>query len=144
MLNICQIWTEECDVAVRIEAEFGAEKALNYLIGEKFLDFLDASDSDPDFRAEIPAFVTEIKTIFERWQLADYLARARHSEPFDPSVFEDEDSAKFENQLDIGQSAAELLLVKRAEKWLLGRGIDDFDFSIAKSMEMSSPCAKRH
>ena len=122
MLKIGQIWSEECEVAERIEAEFGAEKALNYLIGEKFLDFLDASDSDPDFRAEIPAFVSEIRSIFERWQLAEYLERARHSEPFDPSVFEDGDSAIFENQLDTSQSAAKLLLVERAEVWLLGRG----------------------
>ena len=130
MMKVCQIWEEECEVAVSIEAEFGSEKALSYLIGEKFLDFLDASDSDPDFRAEIPAFVTEIKTIFERWQLADYLARARHLEPFDPSVFEDEDSAEFENQWDIHRGAVEVELVERAEEWLLGRGgIDDFNFS---------------
>lgn len=36
------------------------------------------------WNAEIPAFVTEIKTIFEPWQLADYLEAARQTEPFDP------------------------------------------------------------
>ncbi len=39
MLNICQIWAEECEVATVIKAEMGADKALNYLIGEKFMDF---------------------------------------------------------------------------------------------------------
>ena len=45
-------------------------------------------------------------------------------------MFEDEDSAEFENQWEIRQGAAEVELVERAEEWLLGRGgIDDFNFS---------------
>jgi hypothetical protein len=42
--------------------------------------------TDAEFRAEIPAFVGEIKSIFETWQLAEFLGRARESEPFDPSL----------------------------------------------------------
>jgi hypothetical protein len=108
-------------VAVVIEAEFGPEKTLSYLIGEKFLDFLDAADADPDFRAEIPAFVAEIKTIFERWQLAEYFERWQ-TEAFDPSIYEDDESAEFENKLDIRQIAARLLSAERAKEWLLGDG----------------------
>ena len=44
-----------------IEDEFGTQKALDYLVGEKFLNFLEAAETDADFRAEIPAFVAEIK-----------------------------------------------------------------------------------
>jgi hypothetical protein len=84
------------------------------------MDFLDAAGSDPDFRAEIPAFVAEIKTIFERWQLAEYLERASQTEPFDSCVYANNKSAKFENQFYIHQGAAELLLVERAKEWLLG------------------------
>jgi hypothetical protein len=116
-----KIWEEQCEAAVGIEAEFGTEKALAYLIGEKFINFLEAAETDADFRAEIPAFVAKIKTMFEPWQLAEYLEKARQTEPFDPSVYEDED-AEFENQLDIRQGAAELLLVERAKEWLLGEG----------------------
>ncbi|MGA2799681.1 MAG: hypothetical protein ABSE63_19025 [Thermoguttaceae bacterium] len=116
-----KLWIEQCEAAVGIEAEFGTEKALSYLIGEKFINFLEAAETDANFRAEIPSFVAEIKTMFERWQLAEYLEKARQNEPFDPSVYEDED-AKFENQLDISQGAAELLLVERAKEWLLGEG----------------------
>jgi len=68
-----------------IEDEFGTDKALRYLIGEKFLDYLEAAERLPDFRAEIPAFVGGIKTIFETWQLAEYLEAVRQSEPFDPA-----------------------------------------------------------
>jgi hypothetical protein len=117
-----KIWIAQCEAAVGIEAEFGTEKALEYLISEKFISFLDAAETDADFRAEIPAFAAEIKTIFERWQLADYLEKARQSEPFDPTVYDDEETTDLENKLDIRKSAADLLLVERAKEWLLGEG----------------------
>ena len=64
-MRVCEIWKEQCDAARQIEDEFGTQKALSYLIGEKFLNFLEAAETDAEFRAEIPAFVAEIKTIFE-------------------------------------------------------------------------------
>ncbi len=115
-----KIWIEQCEAAKEIEAEFGTQKALAYLIGEKFINFLEAAEDDAGFRAEIPAFVAEIKTIFEPWQLAEYLETARQSEPFDPSIYDDEEEAEMERQLELRKSAAELLLVERAREWLLG------------------------
>jgi uncharacterized protein YerC len=76
-MNLCKIWVEQCEAARRIEDEFGTDKALDYLVREKFLNFLEAAETDAEFRAEIPAFVAEIKTIFERWQLAEYLVNRR-------------------------------------------------------------------
>lgn len=114
-----KIWIEQCEAARGIQAEFGTQKALAYLIDEKFINFLEAAEDDADFRAEIPAFVEEIKTIFERWQLAAYLEKARQTEPFDPSVYEDQEEAEMEQQLELRRSAAELLLVERARDWLL-------------------------
>ena len=107
-----------------IEDEFGTDKALRYLIGEKFLDYLEAAERLPDFRAEIPAFVGGIKTIFETWQLAEYLEAVRQSEPFDPSLYdEDEDIdpefVEDERQDELRRSADDLLLVERAREWLL-------------------------
>jgi hypothetical protein len=61
----CKIWIEVCDAARVIEDEFGTGKALRYLVVEKFLDYLQAAERLPDYRAELPAFVAEIKTIFE-------------------------------------------------------------------------------
>jgi hypothetical protein len=83
-----KIWIEQCEGAENIEDEFGTQKALDYLVGEKFLNFLEVAETDADFRAEIPAFVAKIKAIFERWQLAQYLETARETEPFDPELFE--------------------------------------------------------
>ena len=88
-MNLCKIWIEQCEAARGIEDEFGTQKALAYLVGEKFLNFLDAAERDATFRAELPAFVAEIKRIFEPWQLAECLEKARLTEPFDPGIYED-------------------------------------------------------
>ena len=131
-----EIWIEQCDAAENIEDEFGTQKALEYLVGEKFLNFLEAAETDSDFRAEIPTFVAKIKTVFERWQLAAYLETARETEPFDPSLFEPHqsyllgeeeiefDSEDVENlrKEDIRQCTRDLLLVERAREWLLKEG----------------------
>jgi hypothetical protein len=113
-----KIWIEQCEAARDIEAEFGTQKALSYLVDEKFINFLEAAEDDPDFRAEIPDFVAEIKTIFERWQLAEYLEKARQTEPFDASVYDVAEEAEMERQSELRRSAAELLLVERAREWL--------------------------
>ena len=82
-----KIWIEQCEAARRIEDEFGTDKALKYLVEQKFIDFLEAAETNTDFRAEIPAFVAEIKTIFEPWQLRECLDKARQTEPFDPALY---------------------------------------------------------
>lgn len=128
-----KIWIEQCEAARGIEDEFGVQKALDYLIGEKFLDFLEVAETDADFRAEIPAFVAKIKAIFEQWQLAQYLQTARETEPFDPELFEPqssyllgEEEIEFDAEEveemrkdDIRQCTRDLLLVERAREWLL-------------------------
>lgn len=122
MMQPCKIWIEQCEAARNIEGGFGREKALDYLIGEKFINFLEAAETDAEFRAEIPAFVAEIKSIFEPWQLASFLEVARVSEPFDRSLYdEDDDPEEVEmlRQDDIRQCANDLLLVERAREWLL-------------------------
>ena len=123
-MEFCKIWIDVCDAARRIEDEFGTDKALDYLIREKFLNFLGAAETDAEFRAEIPAFAAEIKTIFEPWQLAECLATARQTEPFDPDIYEgeDEEYIEMERQDDLRRSAADLLLVERAREWLLDEG----------------------
>ena len=65
-MNPCKIWKEQCEAARTVEDKFGIRKALDYLIGEKFLNFLEAAETDAEFRAEIPSFVAEIKTIFDQ------------------------------------------------------------------------------
>jgi hypothetical protein len=128
-----KIWIEQFEAAENIEDDFGTQKALEYLVGEKFLNFLEAAETDADFRAEIPAFVAKIKTIFERWQLAQYLETAKETEPFDPKLFEprshpllgdeeiefDEEEIEDMRKDDIRQCTRDLLLVERAREWLV-------------------------
>jgi hypothetical protein len=122
----CKVWVEQCEAARRIEDEFGVRDALAYLVGEKFLNFLEASETHADFRAEIPSFVVEIRTIFEPWQLAEFLETARQTGPFDPALRDEEatpEDVEMDRQEEIARSARDLLLVERARDWLLvGRG----------------------
>ncbi|MCY2953574.1 MAG: hypothetical protein NTU53_16585 [Planctomycetota bacterium] len=121
-MDFCRIWIEQCEAARGIEDEFGTQKALAYLVAEKFLDYLKAAEQDATFQAEIPAFVAEIKRIFEPWQLAECLEQARQTEPFDPSNYEgnDPENIEMERQDDLRRCAADLLVVERAKVLLLG------------------------
>jgi hypothetical protein len=130
-MKFCEVWIEQCEAAKQIEAEFGTQNALEYLIGEKFLNFLQAAETDAEFRAEIPAFVGGIRSVFETWHLAEYLEVVRHSEPFDPSLGEpldeeeediDREEAEDLRQDELRRSAEDLLLVEQAKSWLLGEG----------------------
>ena len=128
-----KIWIEQCEAARGIEDEFGTDKALKYLIEEKFIDFLEAAETDAAFRSEIPSFVAEIKTIFEPWQLRECLEKARQTEPFDPTLFKPmsspllgEEQVEFDAEEveemrkdDIRQCSRDLLLMERAREWLL-------------------------
>jgi hypothetical protein len=123
-MQLHKIWIEQYEAARGIEDEFGTVNALKYLVGEKFLNYLQAADKDAEFRAEIPAFVAEIKSIFEPWQLAEYLEKAGWTEPFDPSLYEDDDDydpefIEMERKDNLRRAANDLLLIERAKEWLL-------------------------
>jgi hypothetical protein len=124
-MELHRIWIEQCEAARRIEDEFGTDRALKYLVEQKFIDFLEASEHDTEFRAEIPAFATEIKAIFEPWQLRECLKKARQTEPFDPDDHDedaDPEDIEMDRKADLRRCAADLLLVERAREWLLEEG----------------------
>ena len=73
MIEFHKIWIAQCEAARDIRERFGTEKALGYLIGEKFLNFLQPSDQHPEFAAELPRFVAEVKEIFEPGEIRAYL-----------------------------------------------------------------------
>jgi hypothetical protein len=50
---------------------------MGYLIGEKFLNFLERAETDRKWRDAIPGFVAEIKALFEPYQLAEFLNTPR-------------------------------------------------------------------
>lgn len=74
-LEIHKIWTEQCAATEGIRERFGLESALDYLIGEKIFNFVTAAERDPDFAAELPAFVAEIRRLFTAEEIQSYLDR---------------------------------------------------------------------
>ena len=118
------IWREQCDAARNIKERFGTQKALGYLLGEKMLNFLRASNTHPDFAAELPGFVGEIKTIFEQYELQAYLTNVRRLGALG-HVMGDEEFNEFRAAgavaEDIVTAAEDVLYVERMKTLLLDR-----------------------
>ena len=68
-----KIWIEQCAATQDIREHFGLKNALDYLIGEKLFTFLMASEEDPEFAAELPAFIAEIRRLFTAGEIREYL-----------------------------------------------------------------------
>src|SRR5229473_3566801 len=84
-----KIWIEQCEATEAIREHFGLEDALHYLIGEKIFSFVQASEEDTDFAAELPAFVSEIRCIFSAEEIRtflDELERTKFLAPPEPDL----------------------------------------------------------
>ena len=120
-----KIWIDQCAATEDIREHFGLENALDYLIGEKLFAFLMASERDPQFAAELPPFVAEIRRIFTAEEIRiylDHLERTKLLAPPDPVLdIEDpddeiEDEPWLENPV---MGAEELLRFSRGRHLLL-------------------------
>jgi len=69
-----KIWQEQCAVAPTIRERFGIKSALDYLVGQKLVNFAEAADEDPDFAAELPRFQAAVWGIFNPYELRGYVA----------------------------------------------------------------------
>jgi hypothetical protein len=88
-----KIWIDQCAATEDIRGHFGLENALDYLIGEKLFTFLMASERDPQFSAEVPAFIAEIQRIFTPAEIHDYLDQLEYTKylaPPEPDIEIDE------------------------------------------------------
>lgn len=74
-----KVWIEQCAATEDIRGRFGLESALDYLIGEKLFTFVGASEQDPEFAEELPAFVAEIQRLFTAGEIGAYLERLERS-----------------------------------------------------------------
>ena len=72
-IELHKIWIDQCEATEEIRDHFGLHNALDYLIGEKLFSFVHASEQDPEFAGELPAFVAAIRHLFTAEQIADYL-----------------------------------------------------------------------
>ena len=117
-----EIWTSQCGAALGILDDFGTEKALGYLIGEKFLNSLEAAEHDPEWRAEIPDFAAEIKEIFKPWQLTEFLDTPRRLGALGHTA-DDEGHRAFRARMEEGDTVREdarnLMLLEWAKELLV-------------------------
>jgi hypothetical protein len=123
MDEFSDIWIEQCDAARDIRDAWGTEKALGYLIGEKFLNYLQASDSSSDWAEKIPLFTDEIKRIFTVDELHTYFATTRRVGCAAHVATDEEyelmrDAGMFGD--DVVSGAADAILFERARALLLG------------------------
>ena len=103
----------------------GPKKALGYLIGEKLLNYIRASDSDPSWAAKLPLFTAEIKRIFMTEELRTYFATTTRVGPAAHVATEKQyqimrNAGAFAD--DAVSGAVDALLFERARVLLLGGG----------------------
>jgi hypothetical protein len=78
-VDFCKIWQEQCEATHTIRERFGVKNALDYLIGEKLLNFAKAADQDPEFASELPRFQAAVWEIFNPYELRGYMASLKPS-----------------------------------------------------------------
>jgi hypothetical protein len=67
------IWKEQCQAARGVRQRHGVVSALDYLIGEKLLDYAEMAVTRPELARELPSFVAEIRSIFGAEEIRAYL-----------------------------------------------------------------------
>jgi hypothetical protein len=77
MTDFRDTWIEQCEGAEEVRENFGKEKAIGYLVGEKFINALRASPQYPEVEVELPAFAARIRDIFEPQDLTTWFANVR-------------------------------------------------------------------
>ncbi len=116
-----KIWEEQCKAAEGIHEQFGKDDAIRYLIGEKFLNYLEEGDRRPEFAEEVPKFVAEIKEIFEPHEISEFLDGLLHeksAEQDEDWPFDDFEDAELEPR-DVVNEAARIVLIERAKELLV-------------------------
>lgn len=69
-----KIWVKQCRATRGIRRRFGAESALEYLVGEKLPMFADAAEGRQEFARELPRFLAAIWQMFNQYEIAGYVA----------------------------------------------------------------------
>jgi hypothetical protein len=69
-----KIWVKQYKATRGIRRRFGAESALDYLIGEKLMMFAEEAERSPEFAKELPRFLAAIWQVFNQYELAGYVA----------------------------------------------------------------------
>lgn len=86
-----QVWLEQCEAVKTIKARFGLKAAFDYIVGEKLLNFAEASVHNPDFARELPRFVSEVRRMFAPDEIKVQLADIERTQSgINSNVFDDD------------------------------------------------------
>lgn len=107
MVDFHKLWAEQCAAAGAIERNWGPRQALDYLIAEKFLQFIREAARHAAFADELPAFAARIREMFPREAIETFLRELEKS----PTRRVDDDPV---------WAAEEVLATQRARTLLLG------------------------
>jgi hypothetical protein len=123
MDEFSDIWIDQCDAAREICDAWGRPKALGYLVGEKLLNYIRASDTDPSWAEKLPLFVREVKRIFTADDLRAYFATttrvgAAAHVATDEQYLTMRDAGAFGD--DVISGAVDAILFERARVLLIG------------------------
>lgn len=119
-----KLWIEQVEAAEGIRDEFGLDKALGYLVGEKFLNHLQFSEMSEEFRMETASFVQAIKDSFEPWELRQYFDSVTRVGTLGHTMTDEDHKEMMESGLfDDGETptstAEEILRLSQARELLL-------------------------
>ena len=111
--NAHKIWIEQCDAAQTIKTRFGLAAALDYLVGEKLMNFAIAASRRPDFARELPRFVSEVRHMFTPDEIRAHLAQIERSQnENDVDVLEEGDDLLRESLAAAAERVQQFMLVK--------------------------------
>src|SRR6266436_8890140 len=77
-------WVAQCEAAKQIKRRFGTGNALEYLVGEKLLGFIEAADRYAQFAQEVPHFLDGIRGVFSLEETGDYVHQLELTRPLSP------------------------------------------------------------
>ena len=88
-----KIWIEQCAATQTVRARFGLKAAFDYIVGEKLMNFSEAASRHRDFAQELPRFISEVRKMFTREEIAAQLTRIeRERKEADEDVLDEDDS----------------------------------------------------
>ena len=77
-------WIAQCAAARDIKQFFGLACALDYLIGEKLLNFAWAAERYAEFARELPGFLHEIGDVLSVQETGEYAEQLERTTPLSP------------------------------------------------------------
>jgi hypothetical protein len=109
------IWKEQCEAARSLRVQYGVVGALDYLIGEKLLNYAETAVTRPEFARELPRFVAEVRNIFSAGEIGHYLDHLERMAGFEDELDPAEDDSDFLMETAEQRTAARARLAQLKE-----------------------------